>query len=199
MIKLSKQNYVVGLALFIAFILAFFPTSSFVRNPFIVNTQLKQQKFNESGIFTVSPFEAAKYYSYDQSKCFWIDLRDSKDFSKSHIKIALNQTFEQLHNSSWSPDDLILVYGNNTYNAQEAVAYLRQVKNAQAFAIKGGFAAVKKYLIDPIGISVTNELSDNDLQTLLRLRNKISGENVSPEQLLDKLKSGKSKKIREGC
>jgi rhodanese-related sulfurtransferase len=199
MIKLSKQNYIVGLAVLIAFILAFFPNSSFVSNPFIVNTTLKQQHFNESGIFTISPFEAAKYYSYDQSKCFWIDLRDSVEFSKSHLKIALNQTLTQLQNTAWNPDDLIIIYGDNSYNAQEAVAYLRQVKNARAFAIKGGFGAVKKYLIDSIDISITNQLSDKDLLTLLELRNKLSGENASIDQQMNKLKSGKSKSIREGC
>jgi len=197
--RLAKKKLLVLIGLFIALIMAFFPTSDFIRKSYILDTNIKQQNFNDAGIFTISPFEAAIFFSYDQSKCFWIDLRDTTTFSKSHLKIALNQTFEQLQNSSWSPDNLILIYGNNTNDAQEAVAYLRQVKNARAFAIKGGFVAVKKYLIDPIGISVTNELSDNDLQTLLRLRNKISGENVSPEQVLDKLKSSKSKKIREGC
>jgi len=199
MFKVLKKYSVVLVAIFIAFVMSFFPTSDFISKPYIVNTTLKQQDFNDAGIFTVSPVEAAKYYSYDQSKCFWIDLRDSSNFYKSHLKIALNLTLKQLQNSSWNPDDLILIYSDNTNDAQEAVAYLRQVKNARAYATKGGFAAVKKYLIDPVDISVTNQLSDKDLQTLLELRNKLSGENVSPEQVLDKLKSGKSKKIREGC
>jgi rhodanese-related sulfurtransferase len=199
MIKLSKKYSVVGLAIFIALILAFFPTSNFITSPFCVNTTLKQQYLNASGIFTVNPFEAATYYTYVQSKCFWIDLRDTTDFSKSHLKVALNLTFKQLQNTSWGADDLILVYGNNTYDAQEAVAYLRQVKNVRAFAIAGGFAAVKKYLINPLDISLTDELSDKNIQTLLQLRNILSGENVSPGQLLEKIKSSKSKKIREGC
>lgn len=198
MIKISKKYSVVGLALFVALLLALFPTSSFISNPFVVDAQLKQQHFNETGIFTVSPFEAAQYYSYDQSKCYWIDLRDAKDFSRSHLKIALNQTLKQLQSSSWNPDNLIIVYGNNTGDAQEAVAFLRQVKNARAFAVKGGYDAVKKYLINPIGISITNQLSDKDLQTLVELRNKISGEKGSPGQTLD-LKGSKSKALREGC
>jgi rhodanese-related sulfurtransferase len=199
MFRLSKQSYVVGAALIFALIMAFFPTTSFIKSPFTVNAELKQQNINETGIFTVSPIEAAKYFSYDQSKCFWIDLRHPIDYKKSHLKIALNQTFKQLQSSSWNPDDLILVYGYSTDDAQEAVAYLRQVKNARAFAIKGGFDATKKYLIDPIDISITNELSDQDLQILIDLRNRISGEKVSSDQLLDKLKSSKSKSIREGC
>jgi rhodanese-related sulfurtransferase len=199
MVKISKQNYVVGFALLIVLVMAFFPTSSFIKSPFIVNAQLKQQNFDEVGIFTVSPIEAAKYFSYDQSKCFWIDLRQPADFQKSHLKIALNQNLKQLQNSSWNPDDIILIYGNSTYDAREAVAYLRQVKNARAFAIIGGFDATKKYLIDPIDISITNELSDQGLKSLIELRNKISGEKASSGQLLDKLKSSKSKAIREGC
>jgi rhodanese-related sulfurtransferase len=199
MLKLSKQSYIVSAALILALLMAFFPTSSFIKNPFTVNSELKQQHFNEAGIFTVTPIEAAKYFSYDQSTCIWIDLRQAADFKCSHLKIALNQSFKQLQNSSWNPDDLILVYGYSTDDAQEAVAYLRQVKNARAFAIKGGFDATKKYLMDPIDISITNELSDQGLQTLLHLRNKISGEKVSTDQLIDKLKSSKSKTIREGC
>ncbi len=196
---MSKKYSVVGLSLFAALILAFFPTSDFISNAFVVDSHVKQQHFNESGIFTISAFEAAQYYSYDQSNCFWIDLRNQKDFSKSHLKVAVNQTLKQLQNSRWNPDDLIIVYGNNTGDAQEAAAYLRQVKNARAFAVKGGFNAVKKYLIQPIGISVTNQLSDKELRTLVELRNKLSGENVSPEQMLQKLKSSKPKALREGC
>jgi len=199
MIKFSKKYSIVGIGILAALILAFFPTTSFIANPFIVDVQLKQQQFNEAGIFTITPFEAAKYYSYDQSKCFWIDLRNPKEFSKQHLKVALNQSLKRLQNTSWNPNDLIIVYGKNTSDAQEAVAYLRQVKNARAFAVEGGFEAVQKFLINPINISVTNQLSDKDLQTLVELRNKISGEKVSPNEVLENLKSGKSKTIREGC
>lgn len=199
MIKLNRKSSLVGLGLLIAILLAFFPTSSFIKNPFVVEGQLKQQHFNEAGIFTIFPFDAANFYSYDQTKCYWIDLRDSKEFSKSHLKAAINQTFDQLQNSSWNADDLVLVYGNNTSDAQNAVAYLRQVKNTRAYAIKGGYDAVKKYLIDPIGITITSQMSDKDLQTLLELRNKLSGNKVSQAQSIENLKSGKSKAVREGC
>ncbi len=199
MIKLSKQHYVISLALLAALILAFFPTTAFISRPYMLNTQLSQQHENLTGLFTITPFKAAQYYSYKQKKAFWIDVRDAEQFSKSHLKIAVHQTLSQLENTQWNPDDLILIYGNNTRDAQEAVAYLRQVKNARAFAVVGGFPAVKKYLIDPIGISVTNRLSDKSLTTLIELRNKLSGENVSPEQMLKNLKSSKSKAIREGC
>ena len=199
MFKLSKQVYIVGAAILIAIIMAFFPTASFIRNPFVVDAKLKQQHINETGIFTVSPVVAAQYYSSDQSKCFWIDLRQPADFEKSHLKIALNQSFKQLKNTGWKPDDLIIIYGYSTDDAQVAVAYFRQVLNARAFAVKGGYDGLKKYLIDPADISITNELSDQELQTLLYLRSKISGEKVSPDQVLDKFKSSKSKVIREGC
>ena len=199
MIKLSRKNYLVGFGLLIAVILAFFPTTAFIKNPFVVDTNLKQQNFNETGIFSVSPFEAAKYYSFNQSKCYWVDIRNAQEFAKSHLKPAINQTFEQLKNSSWNPDDVVLVYGNNTNDAQEAVAYLRQVNGTRAFAIKGGFDAVKKYLIDPITISVTNQFNDKDLETLMEIRNKISGQKISPSQLIEQMKSNKSSAIREGC
>lgn len=199
MIKLSRKNYLVGFGLLIAVILAFFPTTAFIKNPFVVDTNLKQQNFNKTGIFSVSPFEAAKYYSFNQSKCYWVDIRNAQEFAKSHLKPAINQTFEQLKNSSWNPDDVVLVYGNNTNDAQEAVAYLRQVNGTQAFAIKGGFDAVKKYLIDPITISVTNQFNDKDLETLMEIRNKISGQKISPSQLIEQMKSNKSSAIREGC
>jgi|YelNatPaOPRAMG01_1025707.scaffolds.fasta_scaffold00153_24 rhodanese-related sulfurtransferase len=199
MIKLSKKNYLVGFGLVIAVILAFFPTSAFIKNPFVVHTNLKQQYFNETGIFSVSPFEAGKYFYYNQSKCYWIDVRDAKEFAKSHLKPAINQTLDQLKNSSWNPDDVLLVYGNNTNDAQEAVAYLRQVNGARAFAILGGFHAVKKYLIDPINISVTNQYSDKNLESLMEIRNKISGQKISPSQLIDQMKSNKSSAIKEGC
>ncbi len=197
--KLSKKNGVVALALFAALVLALFPTSDFISKPFIVDGQVRQQHYNEAGLFTVSAFEAAKYYSDSQSKCYWIDTRSSEEFNKSHLKVALNETLKQLQNSSWNPEDLVIVYGNNTLEAQEAVAMLRQMKNARAFAVKGGFTALKKYLIDPIGISITNQFSDKDLTSLIEIRNKISGEKVSADQMLDKLKSSKSKAIREGC
>lgn len=199
MIKISKKHSVVVLALFIAFILAFFPTSAFISKPYIVDSHVGQQHYNEAGIFTITPFEAAQYYSYQQSKCFWIDVRDEKDFSKSHLKPALNESLKQLENSQWNPDDLVLIYGNNTKEAQDAAAYLRQVKNARAFAIKGGFSSVKKYLIAPIGLSITNQFSNEQLTNLIELRNKLSGEKVSPDELLKKLKSSRSKAIREGC
>ncbi len=199
MIKISKKNWIAVFSIFAALILALFPTSDFISKPYILDTHVKQQNYNEAGIFTVTPFQAAQFYSNDMSKCYWIDTRNPKEFSREHLKAALNQTIKQLENSAWNSDDLVLVYGTNTSEAQEAVAYLRQVKNARAFAVKGGFEALKKYLIDPIGISITNQFSDKDLSTLIELRNKISGEKVSPDQQLEKLKSSKSKTIREGC
>lgn len=199
MVKISKNQYLAGLALLVALVLAFFPTSDFISKPYVLNTFLKQQHENRAGLFTVSPFEAAQFYSNDQAHGFWLDVRDPQEFSKSHLKIAVNQTLSQLVNTKWNPDDLILIYGNNTKDAQEAVAYLRQVKNARAFAIKGGFPAVKKYLVDPIGIAITNQFSDKNLTTLVELRNKISGEKISPEEMLKKLKSSKPKAIKEGC
>lgn len=199
MIKTSARHYLVALALLIAVILSFFPTSAFVHIPWTLDTHLKQQHYNEVGIYTVTPFEAGQFYTNDQSQCYWIDVRDSTEFSKSHLKVALNQTLAQLKNTTWKPGDLILLYGKNTRDAQNAAAYLRQVKNARAFAIKGGYVAVQKYLIDPIGIAVTNQFSDQDLTKLIEARNKISGEKISPDQLLNKLKSSKSKAIREGC
>ncbi|MGA9291301.1 MAG: rhodanese-like domain-containing protein [Ignavibacteriaceae bacterium] len=199
MFKLSVKNVIVGIGLFVALILAFFPTSYFINKPYIVDTYFNQQRFNEAGIFTITPYEAEKFYSYDQSKCFWIDLRNSEVFSKSHLKAALNQNMNQLENSIWNPDDLILVYGTDTKEAQDAAAFLRQVKNARAFAVEGGFNSVKKYLIAPIGISITNQFSDKDLTNLIEIRSKLSGEKTSADQVLKKLKSSKSKAIREGC
>ncbi|HKI45823.1 MAG TPA: rhodanese-like domain-containing protein [Balneolales bacterium] len=199
MIKTSARYYVVALALLIAFILAFFPTSAFVHNPWTLDTHLKQQHYNEAGLYTVTSFEAGQFYTNDQTQCYWIDVRDTAEFSKSHLKIALNQTLKQLENTAWKPDNLILLYGDNTRDAQKAAAYLRQVKNARAFAIEGGYAAVKKYLIDPIGISVTNQFSDQQLTTLIEARNKLSGQKISPEQLLNNLKSSKPAAKREGC
>ena len=197
--KLSKKQWIVVGAVFITLILAMFPTSDFISMPFRVDGHVKQQHFNEAGLFTVTPFTAAQYFADSQSGCYWIDTRDPKEFSESHLKVALNQSLKQLQNSTWNANDLILVYGDNTGQAQAAVAYLRQVKNARAFAVKGGFSAIKKYLMDPIGISVTNQFSDKDLTKLIEIRNKLSGQNVSPDQLLQKLKSSKSKTIREGC
>ena len=199
MIKVTKKKSIVGIGLFITLILAFFPSSSFITNPFVVDAQLKQQNYNETGLFTVSPFVAAQFYSFNKSNCFWIDIRDAKSFENGHLKPALNQTFSQLHNSSWNPNDMIIVYGNNTEDAQAAVAYLRQVVNARAFAVKGGFEAVKRYLIDPIDISITNQFNDKDILTLMENRNKISGDTSSAGTSLNKLKSSKSKAIREGC
>lgn len=199
MSKLSMKNIVVGIGLFAALILAFFPTSDFISKPYVVDTHIKQQNFNKAGIFTITPYEAAKFYSYDQSKCFWIDLRKSEDYSKANLKASLNQSLKQLENAVWNPDDLIILYGNDTKGAQDAAAYLRQVKNVRAFAVEGGFNAVRKYLIAPIGISITNQFSDKDLTNLIEIRGKLSGEKTSADQVLKKLKSSKSKAIREGC
>ena len=197
--KIKNKNILVGLALLLSFFLAFFSTTDFIKAPFVLNSNVKQQHFNETGIFTVTPFDAAKFYSEDPSVSYWIDVRDTADYSKSHLKIAINQTLVQLEGTQWKPADVILIYGKDTRQAQEAAAYLRQVKNARAFAIKGGFPEVKKYLIDPVGISITSRLSDSDLSRLLTLRNKISGESVPIEDLMKSLKSSKKKAIREGC
>lgn len=199
MMKLTKKKTLVLIGLFIALIMAFFPSTSFIRNPFEVDAQLKQQHYNETGLFTVSPFEAARYYSYNSANCFWIDIRDAKSFAKSHLKPALNQSIKQLKSLSWNPGDLIIVYGNNTDDAQLAVAMLRQVVNARAFAVKGGFSAVKQYLIDPVDISITNQFDDEDLGKLMEARNKISGDSTSAAGSINNFKSTKSKAIREGC
>lgn len=196
---MSKKSSVVSLGILLALMLALFPTSDFLTKPYVVDSHVKQQHYNEVGMYTVSPYKAAQYFSYDQSNCIWLDVRDAKKFEKSHLKVALNQTLSQLQYSVWSPNDLIIVYGNNTEDSQAAAAYLRQAKNARAFAVKGGFEAVKTYLIQPIGLSITNQLSDAQLKTLVLLRNKLTGENVSPEQMLQKMKSSKPKALREGC
>lgn len=199
MTRLTKKYSLVVMGLFITLILAFFPSSSFIKNPFVVDAQLKQQHYNETGLFTVSPFEAAQYYSYNRANSIWIDIRDAKSFEKEHLKPALNQSMSKLNNSNWSPNDLLLVYGNNTNDAQQVVAYLRQVVNARAFAVKGGFRAVKKYLIDPIDISITNQFNDKDLSSLMENRSKLSGDSSASGQTINKFKSSKSKAIREGC
>ena len=199
MVKLSKNHYLIGLGVILALILAFFPTSDFIHKPYVLDTFLKQQNHNLAGLYTVSPFDAAKFYVDDQSDSYWIDVRSAGEFSQAHLKIAVNQTLKQLESTTWKPNDLILIYGNTTRDAQEAAAYLRQDKNARAFAVKGGYSAIKKYLIDPIGISVTNQFSDKQLTRLVELRNDISGEKATPEDVLKKLKSSKKKAVREGC
>lgn len=199
MMKITKKKFIVALSLFVALILAFFPSTSFIRNPFVVDAQLKQQHYNETGLFTISPYEAGQYYSFSGSNCFWIDIRDAQSFSKSHLKPALNESLTQLKNLSWNPGDLILVYGNNTADAQQAVALLRQVVNARAFAVKGGFSAVNRYLIEPIDISITNQFNDKELGSLMEARSKISGDSASTAGSINKFKSTKSKAIREGC
>ena len=196
---MSKKSSVVGISIFAALILAFFPTSDFISKPYIVDSHVKQQHYNAAGMFTISPFQAAQYFSYDQSNCVWLDVRNAKEYKASHLKVAHNLTIGQLQYSTWTPNDLVIIYGNNTADAQDAAAYLRQVQNVRAYAVQGGFDAVKKFLIQPIGLSVTNQLSDAQLKTLALLRNKLSGENVSPEQMLQKFKSSKPKALREGC
>lgn len=199
MMKITKKKFIVVLGLFIALILAFFPSSSFIRNPFVVDAQLKQQHYNETGLFTISPYEAAQYYTNSSSNCFWIDLRDAKSFASDHLKPAMNESFNQIKNLSWNPGDIIIVYGDNTEDAQQAVALLRQVVNARAFAVKGGFSAVKRYLIDPVDISITNQFNDEEFGKLMDARNKISGDSTSTSDSVNKFKSTKSKAIREGC
>lgn len=199
MFKLNKKYSVIGLGLFIAFVLALFPTSSFISKPYRVDSLLKQQDYNKIGLYTITPFEAAKFYSYEQSNCFWIDIRNQNEFSKDHLPIALNQTLNQLEESKWNANNLILVYGNNTYDAQEGVAILRQIVNARAFAIKGGFNAVKKYLISPIGIDIISNFDDKNLETLINVRNLLSGQKTSPDQLLENLKKSKASGMKEGC
>lgn len=199
MIKIKSKYFPVGLALLLSLFLALFSTTDFIKAPFVLNASVKQQHYNKAGIFTVTPFEAAEFYSENPSVSYWIDVRDTAEYSKSHLKIAINQTFVQLEGTQWKPADVILIYGNDTRQAQKAAAYLRQVKNARAFAVEGGFPEVKKFLIDPIGISISSRFSDQDLSRLLTLRNKISGESVPLEDLMKSLKSSKKKAIREGC
>ncbi len=199
MIKITKKYSVVGIAIIVAFLLAFFPTSSFIGKPFIVDSNFGQQHYNEVGLFTVSSFQAAKYFASNPGDTYWLDVRNAKEFSKKHLSLAINETIKQLKYSSWKPNDLILVYGDSTEDAQEAVALLRQVLNADAYAIKGGFNEVNKYLITPIGLEITANFSDKNLMELVELRNQISGKKVSSKELLEKLKSNKPKAIKEGC
>ncbi len=199
MIKISKKHSIISLAILAALIMALFPTTSFIGEPYVFDTHLKQQFYNTAGIFTVSPMEAAEYYAENTSNCYWIDLRENKEFKKSHLSPALNEDIKTLERSKWNPEDIILIYGNNTQEAQKAVSMLRQMANARAFAVEGGFNEVKEYLMDPIGINLTSRLTNKQLANLLELRGKISGEKVSPSQLLEKLKSSKSKAVHEGC
>jgi rhodanese-related sulfurtransferase len=199
MIKISKKQITVSLALIVALILAFFPTSGFVSNSFVVDSHLKQQPYNNAGLFTITSFEATKYYGGYQSTCYWLDIRDASDFSSSHLSVAVNKTMTQLKNTTWNPDDLILIYGNNTEDAQHAASYLRQVQNARAFAIEGGYTSIKKYLVDPIGLTILNQFSESDLSTLLEVRKKLYGKETSAEKSIEKPKIVKSKTLREGC
>lgn len=202
MFKIKKIYFkysLVALALLIAFFMALFPTSSFIGKPYIVDTLWKQQDYNRVGIYTVSPFEAAKFYSYHQSNCFWIDTRDAKLFSEDHLPIAINETIKQLQSTIWRPNDLILVYGDSTKDAQETVALLRQINNARAFAIEGGFKAVKKYLIDSLTVDIISEYDNKNLETLISVRNILSGKKTSSDQLLEQMKKNKNSNLREGC
>ena len=202
MLKIKKIYFkysLIGLGLLIAFIMALFPTASFIGKPYIVYTLWKQQDYNRVGIYTATPFEAAKFYSYDQPNCFWIDTRDAILFSRGHLPVAINQTIKQLQGTVWKPNDLILVYGDSTRDAQEAVALLRQINNARAFAIEGGFQAVKKYLIDSLSVDVISEYDNNNLKTLINVRNLLSGQKTSSDQLLENLKKSKASAIKEGC
>lgn len=202
MLKIKKIYFkysLVGLGLLIAFFMALFPTSSFIGKPYIVDTLWKQQDYDRVGIYTVTPFEAAKFYSYDQPNCFWIDTRDAKLFSKEHLPVAINQTIKQLQGTIWKPNDLILVYGDSTKDAQETVALLRQINNARAFAIEGGFKAVKKYLIDSLTVDIISEYDNKNLESLINVRNILSGQKTSSDQLLEQMKKNKSSNLREGC
>ncbi len=137
--KIPIRYLLVSAGLIISLLLAFFPSSSFLQEPFVLFGRLGQQPYNEAGLFTVTPYQAVKYFSYHPQKCVWLDVRSLEKYNKEHLQSALNQNISQLKNTLWNPDDLILVYGDNTEDAQEAIAMLRQINNARAFAVKGGF------------------------------------------------------------
>ena len=196
--KISKKNLLVGFGLFCAAVIAMYPTSSFISKGYTIDTNMKQQNYNWAGLFTITPFDAAKYYYDNPSDCYWVDVRDTAEFHKAHLKPAVNFSLKQLKNIDWKPEDLILVYSTDTGNAQDIVAFLRQVKNAQAFAVEGGFKDINKFLIQPINLSILSQMDDQKLQELVNYRSKLSNQQI-PAQSLDELKSTKTKAIREGC
>jgi len=179
--SLKLRNIFVGLAVFLSVVMAFFLTDSFIESDhFSVMGAVKQQQYNNVGLFEVSPLKAAQYYYFQSNSCTWIDIRQAESYKTDHLTFAENKDFNSLKKSDWDPAQFLLVFGDNDFRVKQAVAMLRQVKNARAFAVLGGYSYVKKVLSAPIDFELEANLSAEQLAELKVYREKLTGEKAKP-------------------
>ena len=208
MISKTTQKILVGFGVFLALIMAFFPTSSFLpQSQAVVLSNLKQQPYNEVGLYEISPFRAAEFYYYQPQFCTWIDIRDAQKYNAEHLSFATNMSITELEQMDWPAEKVLLIIGENTADAVQTVAELRQLKNVRAFAVQGGFSAVKKYLVNPITLDWSSKLSDQQLHQYREYRHALAGQliqngTISVEKTVTPVKrkiKPKAETAEEGC
>ncbi len=177
MISKKTQNILMGIGLLITLVMAFFPTSSFLtESKAVVMSQLKQQPYNEVGLYEISPLRAAEFYYYQSSSCLWIDLRDGQQYTVEHLSFADNMDMNTIEQTDWPAGQVLLLFGKNTIDAVQAVAELRQLYNLRAFAVQGGFAAVKNELVNPLTLELSSKLSVQQMEQINEYRQAIAGQ-----------------------
>ena len=208
MISKKTQRILVGIAVFLAFIMAFFPTSSFFpQSGAVVMGELKQQPYNEVGLYEISPLRAAEFYYYQPQFCTWIDIRSAEKYNAEHLSFTTNMSLPEIEQMDWPAAKVLLIIAENTAEAGQAVAELRQLINLRAFAVQGGFTAVRKCLVDPLTLDISVKLGEQRLQRCLEYRRVLAGQlirngNISVQKndlpIKRKVKQ-KAEQVDEGC
>jgi rhodanese-related sulfurtransferase len=158
----------VGLAILIAAVLAFFPNRSFFA---ITETAGSMGGWDcrwedpcESVM--VDPLKAGRLaYDYqDRLRCF--DVRDPFEHQRSHLQGAVSVKPAELEAMDLDPATLVILYGRQgDPQVREAVGTLRR-RGLRAFAVEGGFEALESYYVDPLSPRLKASLSADQLSEL---------------------------------
>jgi rhodanese-related sulfurtransferase len=183
----SWKTYVISAGMMLAVVMALFPNSAFLMaQEGYPAAEFKQQHSNPVGDVIISPKRAARFAHFQPDKVIWVDCRSAKTFAEGSVPNAQNIKAEKVLNTKWTPEQIILLVGNDSKEVANLVYQLRSDKNVRAFAVAGGFASVKEYLLDPISIKVNAEFSTAELNDLKLYRSSLTGEEYKPEALPNK-------------
>jgi hypothetical protein len=161
-------RWLVGLALLIAAVLAFVPDRSFFAISNTAGSMGGWQRPWEDPYESVmvDPLAAGRlaYGSQDRLRCF--DLRPLPEHERGHLQGASPITPTALDAMAFDPATLLLLYGRQGDPQVRDVAGSLRRRGLRAFAVEGGFAALKPYYVDPVSPQLQATLSPGDLSEL---------------------------------
>jgi len=158
----------VGLAILMAAVMAFFPNRSFFAITETAGSmggwECRWEDPCESVM--VDPLTAGRLaYDYqDRLRCF--DLRDPSQHQSGHLQGAVSVNPAALEAMDLDPATLVILYGREgDPHVREAVGTLRR-RGLRAFAVDGGFEALEPYYVDPLSFRLKATLSADQLSEL---------------------------------